>query len=209
MGFGWLLVGYFFANVMSLYSPLSFAMLAGYPLMIFGLFHLAHYHTRFQLCFYVSFVSLPFAVYFALYGFAQLGLGDTLTFLTGSFLQTVEWCYFVFAFLFHALLLYAVAGLTGELELVGLQGNAYRNLIFVALYYLIDMIKRLPISFIQTNKGYLAMPLILLKLVFVLLNMILLFKCHRYICPEGDQDMPEPAKRHKQKAKKEEGNDEA
>ena len=34
MGFGWFLVGYFFVSVVSVYSPLSFAMLVGYPRMI-------------------------------------------------------------------------------------------------------------------------------------------------------------------------------
>lgn len=199
MGFGWLLIGYFFANIMSLYSTLSFAMLAGYPMMIMGLYRLAPYHTRFRYCFYFSFASLPFALYFALYGFAQMGIGSQLAFLTGSFYLVVEWCYFVFSLLFHGLLLYGIAGLTQELGLVALQGNALRNMILVGLYYLIDLIARLPVAFISAHVAYFAIPLILLRLIFILLNLYLIFKCYRYICPEGEESMAEPVKKSKGK----------
>ena len=185
MGFGWLLVGYFFANVMSLYSPLSFAMLAGYPMMIMGLWRLAPYHTRFRYAFYGSFISLPFAIYFSLYAFSQLGFQE-VAFLSGGFYSTVEWSYFAFSLLFHALLLYAIAGLTAELGLVALQGNAWRNLIFVVLYYLVDGFARLPIAWISALQGYFSLVLILLRLSTLLLNMYLIFKCYRYICPEEE-----------------------
>lgn len=190
MGFGWLLIGYFFANMMSLYSPLSFAMLVGYPMMIIGLYHLAHYHVKFQYCWYLSFASLPLAVYFALYSFSQFGLGLDWAMLAGTFFQTMEWVYFAFSLAFHGMLLYAIAGLSGELKLIALQGNAYRNLIMVGLYYAIDLVARLPISFIRQHQAYFSFPLILLRLLFLLLNMLLIFKCHRYICPEGDEYMP-------------------
>lgn len=185
MGFGWLLVGYFFANVMSLYSPLSFAMLAGYPMMIMGLWRLTPYHTRFRYAFYGSFVSLPFAIYFSIYAFSQLGFQE-IAILNGSFFAVMEWCYFGFSLLFHAMLLYAIAGLTAELGLVALQGNAWRNLIFVGLYYLVDGFARLPISWVNTFRAYFSLILILLRLSFLLLNMYLIYKCYRYICPEGE-----------------------
>ena len=183
MGFGWLLIGYFFVNIMSLYSPLSFAMLAGYPMMILGLFHLAHYHVRFRYCFYTSLFSLPFAIYFALFGFSQMGLGS-FAFLSGSFYTAMEWSYFAFSLLYHALLLFAVAGLTRELGLLPLQGNAWRNLILVVTYYLIDGVVRLPIPWIAEHRSYFSLSLILLRLVYILLNMYLIFKCYRHICPE-------------------------
>lgn len=199
MGFGWLFIGYFFVNMMSLYSPLSFAMLAGYPMMIFGLFRLAPYHIRFRSCFYASFVSLPFAVYFALYSFAQLGFSGSLWILTEQPFVVMEWCYFFFSLLFHGLLLYAIAGLTGELKLVALQENAWRNLILVGLHYLIDGIVRLPIPWIREHESIFSLSLILLRLCYILLNLYLVFKCYRHICPEGDESMPERTGRKNKK----------
>ena len=95
MGFGWLMVGYLFANI-----PLSFAKLLGYPLMIMALWRLAPYHSRFRYAFYSSFASLPFALYFSLSAFSQLGFLD-LTFLNGTVYNVVQWCYFAFSLFFH------------------------------------------------------------------------------------------------------------
>ncbi|MBQ8357175.1 MAG: hypothetical protein IJX39_05135 [Clostridia bacterium] len=202
MGFGWLLIGYFFANVMSLYSPLSFAMLAGYPMMIMGLYHLAPYHPRFRYTFYASFVSLPLAIYFALYGFSQMGFGY-FPFFTGTFYTVMEWCYFAFSLLFHALFLFAVAGLTRELGLIALEGNAWRNLIFVGTYYLLDGIARMPIPWIMAHQGYFSLSLILLRICFILLNIYLIYKCYRYICPEGEENMPDKLSQKSKKQKRE------
>ena len=70
-----------------------------------------------------------------------------------------------------------------------LQGNAWRNLILVVTYYLIDGVVRLPIPWIAEHRSYFSLSLILLRLVYILLNMYLIFKCYRHICPEGDEAM--------------------
>ena len=201
MGFGWLLVGYFFANFMSLYSPLSIGMLIGYPMMIMGLYRLAPYHNRFRYTFYLSFLSLPFAIYFSLYGLAQMGFGS-YPFLGGIFFMVMEWGYFIFSFAFHAFLLSAIAALTQELGLAALQGNAWRNMIFVALYYILDCFARLPIGWVLAHRNYFSLSVILLRIIFMMLNMYLIFKCYRHICPEGDETMPEPKRKVEKGEKK-------
>lgn len=180
MGFGWLMVGYLFANI-----PLSFAKLLGYPLMIMALWRLAPYHTRFRYAFYSSFASLPFALYFSLSAFSQLGFLD-LTFLNGTVYNVVQWCYFAFSLFFHVLLLYAITGLTAELGLTALQGNAWRNMVFVGLYYFVDGFARLPISWVSTFRLYFVFVLIVLGFSYLLLDMYLIYKCYKYICPEGE-----------------------
>ena len=81
MGFGLLLIGYFFVAVVSLFSPLSLAMLVGYPLMITALWRLAPYQRNFRTAFFFSFLSLPFAFYYALQALGEWGLlsGDLLS----------------------------------------------------------------------------------------------------------------------------------
>ena len=204
MGFGWLLIGYFFANIMSLYSPLSVAMLVGYPMMIYGLWRLAPYHRYFRFSFYYSFLSLPFALYFSAYGLAQLfpAMGDAALF-AGALYTTMEWCYFVFSLGFQALLLLSIAGLSGELQLRSVQSSAWRNLIMVGLYYLIDGFARLPIPWIAENKNLFSLSLILLRLCYIFFNIYLIFQCYRHICPEEDRDMPDPTPKKKPKEKEE------
>ena len=184
MGFGILMIGYFFANVMSLYSTLSLAMLAGYPLMIWGLRRLAPYHARLRYTYYAAYAALPFAVYFSVFSIMQWCHADW-----GFFAVThtaVEWCYFAFTLALHFLLLYGLAGLAGELGLVSVQSAAWRNVIMMALYAVIDLVSRLPIPWITANAGYFTAPVLLLKILFLLLNMWLLFQCYRKIAPEEE-----------------------
>ncbi len=187
MGFGWLLAGYFFVSVISLYSPLSIAMLAGYCMMILGLWSLAPYHRYFRTAFYASFFSLPFAFYYAVYGLGQMGVALPKHWFEGTLWQTVEWAYFAFSLLFTALLLLAIMTLCRELCLTKLQGSAMRNMLLMGVMYLFDFIGRLPIGFIEAHRGYIAIPVLLLRLITVFLNVYLIFGCYRYICPEGEQ----------------------
>ncbi len=208
MGFGWLLVGYFFVAVVSVYSPLSFAMLAGYPLMIYGLWQLAPYHRYFRVSFFFSFLSLPFALYYAIYGLGQMGLPMPSV---GALFGAVEWIYFVFSLLFVALCLIAVFSLCRELGHARLLACATRALIFFGVAQVADFVGRLPVGFIRKNQGYFALPAILLRLIVIFLNLYLIYQCYRYICPQGEEFAHLQADGHFEKLKKQakEGNHDA
>lgn len=184
MGFGWFLVGYFFVSVMSLYSPLSFAMLAGYPMMIFGLWQLAPYQRYFRASFFFSLLSLPFSVYYTLYGLGQLGF--SMPTVNGIF-ATVEWVYFAFSVMFTALWLFAMLSLCRELQHEMLLGRAVRSLFLFVVTHLLDLIARLPIGFVRANAGYFVLPVLLGRLLLIFLNLYLIYGCYRYICPEGEE----------------------
>ena len=181
MGFGWFLVGYFFVSVMSIYSPLSFAMLAGYPMMIYGLWQLAPYQRYFRAAFFFSLLSLPFALYYACYGLGQLGISVPAV---GGVFATVEWIYFIFTLLFTALWLFAVYALCRELEHARLLSAALRALLFFATAQIFDLAARLPIG---AAASYLALPAILLRLITIFLNLYLIYLCYRYVCPQGEE----------------------
>ncbi len=183
MGFGWLLVGYFFVSVISLYSTLSFAMLAGYPMMIFGLWQLAPYHRYFRAAFFFSFLSLPFAVYYALYGLGALGISLPIV----GWLATVEWVYFAFNALFSLLWLGAITALCRELRHEKLLSAAVRSLGIFTITCVLDLISRLPVELIRQNSGYLILPVLLGRLLLIFLNLYLIYSCYRYICPEGQE----------------------
>lgn len=200
MGFGWLLVGYFFVAVMAIYSPLSFAMLAGYPMMVYGLYQLAPYHRYFRVSFFFSLLSLPFAGYYALYGLGQMGFSMPSV---SAIFAGVEWVYFVFSMLFMALLLFAIFSLCRELQHARLLASATRALCFFALAQAVDLTGRLPVSFIMENQGYFALPAVLLRLIVIFLNLYLIYQCYRYICPQGEEFSHLRADKHIQKLKDE------
>ena len=185
MGFGLLLIGYFFANVMSSYSMLAVGMLAGYPLMCYALRRLAPYHSRFLTAFYLSFVGFPFALYFSGDAVRQW-FGAQWLFYAGSY-EIVSLVYFVFTLIFDFFVLYAVAGLADELSLRSAQSAAWRNMIFMALYGVFGLIGQLPITWIRENYIYFGMPATVLRVVFWLLNMWLLFQCYRQIASEEEE----------------------
>ena len=133
MGFGWVLAGYFFANIMAVYSPLAVGMLVGYPLMIAGLYKLAPYHKRFYRCFIFSFFTLPFALYFGVYGAFRLVGAAMPALFTGTVYDVTLIVYYTVSTAFQLLLLSGVAGLSAELGLTDLQSGALRDMILVAL----------------------------------------------------------------------------
>ena len=186
MGFGWLMVGYFFVSTVALYSPLAMIMLIGYPMMIVGLRLLAPYHKYFKIAFFSSFFSLPFAIYFSLDAFAKVGLMSA--FLPSQWFATMEWLYFVFYFLFTAWILYAITALCGELSLSKWQETALRNLLILGFTFALDLFIRLPFAFIAQIGGYAGLLVLLLRLITVFLNVYLIFGCYRFICPEGTEE---------------------
>lgn len=194
MGFGWVFIGYFFANVMAVYSVLSFAMLVGYPLMVIGLYKLAPYHVRFRSLFFFSLASLPFAIYYGAYGFSMLGFAALDGIFAAGVFNVVQWCYFIFNIVFHALLLYAIAGIGAELGLFSIQSTAWRNLILTALCYAVDLVARLPVT--AAIQPYFIVPLLLLRLMTVFLNLYLIYRCYRHICSEEENSVAsEPIKK--------------
>lgn len=191
MGFGWFLTGYFFVSVVSLYSPLSFAMLAGYLLIMLGLWKLAPYYRYFKTVFYATFLSLPFAVYYALYGLGKMGFSSPMWLFEGALWQTVEWLYFAFTLVFTMLWLFGVMGLCRELSLQKQQAGAMRNILLIGVTYLFDMISRLPVSFIASRQMYFLIPVLLMRIITVFLNEFLIYGCYRYICPESENQKNE------------------
>ncbi len=188
MGFGCLLVGYFFANMMPPGgTPLSIAKLIGYPLMIAAFYRLAPYHKRFLYCFFASLATLPFAVYYALYALSVMGVVESYAFLSGTFYSVVGIVYLAVSLAVHLLMLLAVSALCRELGLTAIRGYAWRSVTFVAAYFLLRFVMMIPVAWLQK----LLAPTLLVWLCMVFLNLFLIFKCYRHICPEGDEYMPD------------------
>ena len=191
MGFGCLFIGYFFANMMPpAASPLSLAKLIGYPLMIAAFYRLAPYHKRFLYCFFASFATLPFAVYYGMIGLAQFSVIPTYWFLTGTFYTVVEICYIAVSLALHVLMLLAIIGLTEVLKHTTLLTAAWRSFVCACAYFLLRILMLIPCAM----QKYLLAITLLLWLCMLFMNLFLLFKCYRYICAEGDDNVSDALK---------------
>ena len=185
MGFGFLLIGYFLTSVMPVISIFSAAMLLGSPLISLGLFRLSPYHKRFYLAFFVSLPTPLFGLYYTLSSLARAGLFVNDALFGGTVFAIVEWLYLVYSFVLIGLILWAVASLAAEMSLFSLQSAAWRNLTFVALYHVIYLIIKLPIP----HAAAFVLPITLLRYLCMFLNMWLLFRCYRFILPEGSESV--------------------
>lgn len=204
MGFGWVTLGYFFTALVSmtpltLRSPLAIGLLVGYPMMIFGLYFLSAYQRYFRVAFFTSFLSIPLALYDALGAIGQMGF-SVPDIYGGTLRQIADWGQFLLLTLITALVLFAISQLCRELGLIRHEGMALRNLLLLGLATLLDLVARLPLSFIVTHQGYFMTPALIMRLAIVILNLHLLFSCFRDICSQ-DEGMLESEKRRKEKKK--------
>ena len=62
-------------------------------------------------------------------------------------------------------------------------------MIFVALFYILQITVALPISALDNSRSSLMMILLVLQLLYTIMNSALIFKCYAMICPEGQEDM--------------------
>ncbi|MDD7700747.1 MAG: hypothetical protein PT951_04365 [Eubacteriales bacterium] len=187
MGFGWLLIGYLLAALMSLYRPLSVAMLIGWPLIIAGLSKLAHYERFFRYGYFLSFFSLPFALFFAAEGLSFAEWIPAFRFLEVSY-KLFSVCYFLFYFAIHLFLLLGIARLSKTLPLPETELFAWRNFVILAVYQVLYLVLLLPVPLFKNYGGYFALPLTLLRLLSVLLNLWLFYRCFMKILP-ADRDL--------------------
>ena len=187
MGFGLLFVGCFFANLMPVFEPLGFTKLIGYPMMLLALRRLSAYHSRFRVCYFAGFASLPFAAFYTYAAFYAMKvpmppIPDTVNTIVG-------WAYFAFFVVFEMLLLWAIAGLSGELHHIRLTTGATRNMIFVGLFAVLyagcNILEAVGVSAVR----YFYVPLLLFRICFFLLDAWLIFCCYRDICPAEEEQI--------------------
>lgn len=190
MGFGLLLIGYITAYVIIVgFGTYTFAgMLIGGFLMFLGLSELRKFAPTFLyaiiadtlllICsFYGTLVWIETQFGFDL-GIVALGLGIFF-----------DWASILINLFFNIALLYGIADLSRRVEYPETRIKALRNMIFVALFNLLQLTLVLPISALDSSRSALMLLLLILQLFYTILNAALIFKCYAMICPEGEEDM--------------------
>lgn len=186
MGFGLLLIGYIFAFTAAIgLGPYYFAgMVLGGFLMYLGITELKKYSPVFIYAYVLNIAFLLCAfvetVTWAETQFA-LGLG-----LESGFIATaMNYIKFAVGLLFNIALLYGIADLSRRVDFPETRTKAFRNMIFVGVFYAYQLIMLLPIA-----NDILMSFLPILQFIYALINTFLIFKCYAMICPASDVDMP-------------------
>ncbi len=197
MGFGYLLIGYLITFVLYLIPEGlglgGLALLAGYGMMLWGLWELSRYNAAFSYAKWTLFPLLLTAVYDLFASLNELFLWELHFFSAAA--PAVDWIVFLLVILYNFLMLYGIRTLTDALELSGMSVSALRNAVFVLLYAVLYLIGNLPIGLTPTAKGYLVLPLLVLNLAWIILNLALLLACNKNICREGEEEQPEKPSR--------------
>ena len=189
MGFGTLLVFYLVSFLMSLNPYGSLFTLVGYVGMLMGLWELQQYQKTFLYAVYVTPAMLVVAIYKAC-RLLQASFGITVPFVTDTVTEVIKYAEYAVLLLFHAALLYAIHTIAHEIGLPKIKQGAVRNAVITGLYYVLYILALLPFGWVESYKKYAVVFVTLLPLVWVTLNAWLIYTCYRYICKEGDEDVP-------------------
>lgn len=192
MGFGLLFIGYFVATLMSINIAGAFIRLAGYGIVIFAAGKLKRYHGAFAYFQIASVGMLAVALLFAVskifdFMYAEMLIGTEV--FPESFdkaLAIIELCA---SLIFNGFMLYAIRALAIETEVSKIAVNAVRNAIFVALYFVLNIIAYLPFPFTESYASLFGLPSLLLYFVWIILNLVLIYSCYAKICDEDDVGM--------------------
>ena len=192
MGFGWLFLGYFIANFMSLHQFGAICRLVGYAVMLASAIRLRRYHRAF------FGVAIASCVMILLSGTLSLGSVElfarefllTETDLLPDALQVVlghaeQWMTLVFG----TALLWAIRLIAIETEVNKIAVGAVRNFVFMSVYYLVYAVSLLPIPMNAVSGATVAIVAWIFFFAHLILNQVLLFSCYAKICDENDVEM--------------------
>lgn len=194
MGFGILFIGYFITYVMSM-NPIGVVFrILGYALICKATANLSEYDGKFKMAGYMS-LSLALLNTFSAVIKLTSFLYDNMVLASNPFsgmIGDIVALYVepVAVLVFHIFLLLAIRSIAKDTEVSKIVMGASRNIFFIGLYYLLSFVKYiLPPSIEQSYNENMALPMLLLYLVWIFLNHALLLSCYAHICDEADVEM--------------------
>ena len=196
MGFGYLQLGYIVTYVISITAGAmgggSLALLAGGALMFAGLRGLCRFNTSFIPAKWLTFgvVALGLcrlwqdaANWFSLQNPISSVMNDVIT-----------WASFTITILFHFAMLYAIRVLALEVGLKKLASHAMYNTIGVGIWGALFLLCNMP-SVGEHLLPYLSFSMGLFNLLYLISDIVLLLRCAKNICAEGDEEVaPKPSR---------------
>lgn len=186
MGFGILFLGYSISAIFSMLGSYSFiGLLVGYFIMFSALLELRRYAPTFLYAIIASVAMLICSFYETAIGIEVLtGWEIILTSETiATIMRVIE---SVIECIFNFALLYGIADLSRRVDFSETKSAAYRNMVFVGISTICQFI---PTNILGENASFVITLLMIPVLVCTALNLVLIFKCYAFICPEGEESM--------------------
>ena len=202
MGFGFLIIGYFLAFLMSnLHSAFAFA---GAYLMTIGLWKLKDYKRKFTYTLYPLALFMVIALKDTVLDVLSV-LGSYPSFFEGAAVAVIfEFLHIASISLFNIMLFLSVSELAKDVGLEKIRVSALRNLCFFAVYTVLCAIRFLPVSYPSVFLKYLNLIIQLMQLLWIALTVIMLISCFRNMV-DKDQLEKELAEDAESELKKESG----
>lgn len=192
MGFGWLIVGYFMAMLMSINMFGSYFRLLGYCIILLSSLRLRRYNRGFG---YMSIASVLMLLVSLMLVSADISLYlyDLMVIdvnvLGDNFKTIVGYVEMGTVFVFNATMLYGIRAIAEETGETKISVSAVRNFVFVCIYYVLNVLSFLPFKAFEDFGKYFSAPALLLYFAWIILNLVLIYSCYARICDENDVDM--------------------
>ena len=185
MGFGPLLVGYIFTYLVTLgLGDYLFAgMLVGGFIMFLGLCELRKYCPTFL----YAIIGSVFIILCSFYETAAWVLNIGID--SASISRAFDYVEVGINLWFNMSLLYGIADLSRRVEYPETREKAYRNMVFVGVFNVMQILLLIPNTVFDRDKGFFMTLLMIFQIIYAFFNVLLIFKCYAMICPEGEEDM--------------------
>ena len=192
MGFGWLFLGYFAVQLMTLNPLGSVFRVIGYGIILMAALKLQKYQRAFGwLCIstiLMLLVSFPLLISDSIDLLYRMLLMNIRP-LSEGIKAVIGYVEQGLSFVFHATLLWGIYKIARETEIKKIADSSIRNFVFVCFYYLVVVIRYLPFESVRSCAPELTMIGWILFLTWMILNHVLIAKCYTKICDENDIEM--------------------
>lgn len=194
MGFGILLIGYAVAYFITMgLGMYAFAgLIIGHFIMYMGISELKKYSPAFIYAYIMSILLIVTSIFECVSGL-DLMLGFGLNISESVISDYAYALRFLLDALFNVALLYGIADISMRVDYPDTKYKAYSNMIFVGVYNIfqigVSLFANNPSDEFKKFSSFIMTVVLLMKLVYVVLNLWLIFKCYAFICPSDDVDM--------------------
>ena len=191
MGFGCLFFGYII-GINFVYN--GFTDIISFLFILYALLLLSRHNKYFKSSLYAI---IPLCIaglcYFV---FELFSLFDIMSFSNTELIHS----YYailssILKLVYTFLLLKGIETLTLELDIPHLRIKAFRNRLFICLFYVLNIMTQLQSDGLAKFAFYAFIPVMLFGIVCHILNALLFYSCYMWICLEGDEDMEQKESR--------------
>jgi hypothetical protein len=196
MGFGWLLIGYFVATMMSFNIFGALFKIIGFCIAGYGTKKLAAYHKSFSflgICCALMIVASLLCAIGNISNFLYDNMVIASKLLRDGLYNAFNYARAVAELVFNVVLCLAVSMLAKDAGERKITYISIRNLVIYCIYFVLQFICWLPHEYVGELLQATALPAVvqIFNFVIILLNILMIFSCYRRICDEEDVEMPQ------------------